>query len=541
MQKNLFLVLAILSGSILVLPLISPLPGLLVFAGYVPLLYAEFLLTRDKLPYTNLKVLLLAFVCFSTVNLVSLYPFAKLLSYWIVLFSVFSAILSAVVFLLFSVAKRILGKVLGYATWIVFTVAFEFLSLNSNFSFPCLLAGALFFASGNVSLIQWYEYTGVLGGSVWILACNLLLFFLLKKHIETKSLKKNARLLTVSLACVLCPMIFSLYKYHTYVEIPNPVEFVVIQPNIDPYTEKFVESNDRQLDEMLLLAKQTIRPETDYVVFPETVLDGNIWLNNIAENPLILKIRDSLLIDYPRAKVIAGADMMQYYVVHDGKAPTPWAKKVDDKIYYDFFNAALQIDSKGDVEVYKKSKLVLGTEYIPLTQKYPQLERLIINLGGSSQGRGRQEKPSLLTSETASVASIICFESIFGEYVSKFVKLGGEIICIISNDGWWNPVPIPEKHFEHAQIRAIENRRSVVRCANTGISGFINQKGDAVAISHWWRQESMLLSVNKNTELTFYARYGDYVGRICVILSLLIFFVSIFRLVNRRKVGAIFV
>lgn len=537
MQKILPFILAVLSGIIPGISLITPLPALFVLVGYIPLLYAEHLLRYKQQKHTRFGVFAIAFVCFAVMNMINLWPFEKLLSHWIVLYAFFSAAISAFVFLLFSVVKTKLGKAWGYTSWIVFTVAFEFVSLNTNFSFPCLLAGVLVFGSSNVSLVQWYEYTGVLGGSVWILLCNLTLFLLLEKCIRQKSIKGTLKLALISVACIVLPIAFSVYKYHTYRETADPVEFVVVQPNIDPYTEKFSGDNDEHVDKMIRIAKQDITPQTDYVVFPETALIGNVWFNDITENHLILKIRDSLLVDYPRARVIAGADMMQYYVVHDGKAPTASAKKVEERIFYDFFNVALQVDVEANVEVYKKSKLVLGTEYVPLVQEFPQLEKWIINLGGSAQSRGRQEAPSLLSSEAASVATVICYESIFGEYVSKFVRIGGEVICIISNDGWWDPSPIPKEHFQFAQLRAIENRRSVVRCANTGISGFINQRGDIIETSDWWEVASLKQNVNKNSEQTFYSRYGDYIGRVCGVFSLAIILFFLYRIIRLKYVS----
>lgn len=534
MKKILPFLLAMISGLLPILSLISTLPGWLILIGYIPLLYGESLLSQTT-SKRNWKIFLMGFICFFITNIVSLYPFGKLLSYWIVIYCIYSALLSAGVFLLFSITKRKLGARIGYISWVVFTVALEFWTLNTSFSFPCLLNGVLFFGSGNTSLVQWYEYTGVLGGSVWILLCNVLLFVLIKNLIDSKHIKGNMKYGIAALVCVLLPMIISIVRYHTYQEKENPMEAVVVQPNIDPYTEKFVKGYDEQLDIMLALSKESITPQTEYVVFPETALDSNIWLNNIRENYMVRKIRDSLLVDYPRAKVIAGVDMMEYYVVHNGVPPTRTAKKVDEKIYYDFFNAAIQIDSDGEVEAYKKSKLVIGTEYVPFTQRFPQLEKWVIHLGGSTQSRGRQEKPSLLHSEAADVAVVICFESIYGGYVSEFVRLGGEAIFVVSNDGWWDENPIPLRHFKYSQLRAIENRRSVIRSANTGLSGFINQQGDIIEISDWWEPVSMRQQVNKNTELTFYSRHGDYVGWICAGLSAVIILLFLYRILNNRR------
>lgn len=535
MKKILPYLLGALSGFLIVSSFVTPLPGFLVLLGFIPLLFAENMLTETTVRNANVKVFLLALICFFIENITLQWGLAKLLSYWAVLFFIFNSLLSAAVFLLFSVVKRKLGVIWGYASWIVFTTAYEFLCLNVNFSFPALLTGNLIFGSGSTSLIQWYEYTGVLGGTMWILLCNLLQFLLLKSLIERKSMKAASKLWISSGICILLPIVFSVYLYAAYTEKTDPIEFVVIQPNIDPYTEKFAGNDNEQVDKMIELAKENITPETSYIIFPETALIGNIWLNNIAENHLVTRIKDSLLMDYPHAKVIAGADMMQYYVVHDGKAPTPWAKQVDDKVYYDFFNAVLQIDVEGRVEVYKKSKLVLGTEYVPFVQRFPGMKKLLIKFGGNSQSRGRQYEPNLLNSEITSVAAVICFESLFGDYVSQFIKMGGEIICVITNDGWWDGTPIARYHFRYAQLRAIENRRSLVRCANTGISGFIDQRGDIVETSDWWVPVSMRHNVNKNKELTFYTRYGDYIGIICSALSLVIILFLLYTVIAFRR------
>ncbi|NDV46351.1 apolipoprotein N-acyltransferase [Paludibacter sp. 221] len=531
MKKLLPYLLAVISGFLFVSAWISALPGIVVLLCFIPLLYAEELI-RNK---PKFQVFLIGFVCFFTANLLSIWWLQKLISAWAILLYLYNALLASLVFLAFSIVKRKLGNVWGYAAFILFATAFEFICLNIDFSFPCILTGNMLFDSKNTFLIQWYEYTGVLGGSVWVLLCNVLLFCLIKGFIAKKSIKRNLKLLTISLVCILFPISLSLILYHTYTEENNPVEAVIVQPNFDPYTEKFTKSQDEQLSIMLALTKQRITQNTEYVVFPETALDSNIWLNNIQENYMVMKIRDSLLVDYPRAKVITGADMMQYYVAKDNKPPTSTAKKAKDRIYYDFFNVALQITPQGEIEVYKKSKLVLGTEYVPLVQQFPQLEKWIINLGGSAQSRGRQDKPSLLKSGITSVGTVICYESIYGEYVSKFAKIGAETICIISNDGWWDGTPAPYQHFRFAQLRAIENRRSVMRCANTGLSGFIDQRGNIIEKTEWWKQASINNNINKNSELTFYSQHGDYIGRICLFLSAILLLYLFYKNISDRR------
>ena len=540
MKKILPFLLAALSGVVLALPQISSLPGIIVLVAYIPLLWAEASLTREDVRKPGLKVFGAAFLCFFFLNALPLFSFYKLLSYWIFLYILYVSVLYSFIFLLFSIVKRKTAPGIGYASWIFFTIALEFFILNANFAFSALLNGALLFDSDNAYLIQWYEYTGMLGGSVWVLLCNLMIFTLIGKWLQSKNKKQNWIFTALTAVCIFLPVFCSVFRYHTYEEKEDPMEVVVVQPNIDPYTEKFTIGYDVQLDTMLALSRRAASPQTEYILFPETALDSNIWLNNIRENYMVLKIKDSLLADYPRAKVITGVDMMQYYVVSDGKAPTATARKADERIYYDFFNAAIQIDATGDVQAYKKSKLVLGTEYVPFVKTFPRLQEWSMKLGGSAQSRGRQDKPSLMLSEQAKVASVICYESLFGEYVADFVKLGAEAIFIITNDGWWDRYPIPEVHLRFAQIRAIENRRSVVRCANTGISAYVNQRGDILTESDWWVREAFKEDVNKNKELTFYTVSGDYIGRICVAASLMVllsFVLKLWKDSRKRKLS----
>lgn len=535
MKKLLPYFLAAASGLIYALPFISPMPGLVMLIAFIPLLYAEQRLTESAVKQSKLKVFLAAFVCFFVANILLLWWIEKLLSYWSVFFFLYNATLSALVFLAFSATKKTLGKAWGYLSFIVYALAFDFIYLNISFSFPAIQPGILLGGLGSTAFVQWYEYTGVLGGSLWVLLSNVLIFLLCQQYQNKK--KPSTKLWTATLAVVLVPIFISLYIFGNYKETDKPMEVVVVQPNIDPYSEKFSISWDSQLDKMIDLSKDKITPNTEYILFPETAIDSNLWLNNITENYMVHKIKDSLLHNYPQAKVISGINMMEYYVVQDDTPPTPSAKKVSDRIYYDFYNAAIQIDSQGDVEAYKKSKLVLGTEYVPLSNKFAAMENLSMQLGGSAQSRGIQPYPSLLSSHETEVATIICYESLFGEYVSEFAKLGGEAIFVLTNDGWWDNTPGPRMHFRFSQLRAIENRRAVVRCANTGISGYIDQKGDIIQQSEWWTATAMKNNINKNTQLTFYSRHGDYIGKIAALVSIVIILSSLFSIFRKNKKG----
>ena len=133
---------------------------------------------------------------------------------------------------------------------------------------------------------------------------------------------------------------------------------------------------------------------------------------------------------------------------------------------------------------------------------------------------GTQKEPTIMFNKNGNIASIICFESMYGEYVSEFVKKGAEAIFVITNDGWWNGTNEPEQHKRLNQIRAIENRRDVARCGNTGITTFINQRGDEVSRAEWWTDTTLRGNVKMNNKLTFYSKHGDWIGIIALVLCL---------------------
>ncbi|MFW5773350.1 MAG: apolipoprotein N-acyltransferase [Tangfeifania sp.] len=124
--------------------------------------------------------------------------------------------------------------------------------------------------------------------------------------------------------------------------------------------------------------------------------------------------------------------------------------------------------------------------------------------------------------DESKAAPVICYESVFGEYLTDYVKKGAEFIVIITNDGWWRNTPGYKQHLSFARLRAIETRRSIARSANTGISAFINQRGDLVQTTQWWSETAIKDSVKLNDKITFYVRYGDYIARVSVFVSVLL-------------------
>jgi apolipoprotein N-acyltransferase len=360
-------------------------------------------------------------------------------------------------------------------------------------------------------MIQWYEFTGVPGGSLWVLTVNLLLFQTIK--FSTAYRIKTYYYLALSVLIIVIPTVISNYQHRHYQEKGNAYEVVVLQPNMNPYTEKFNEnSTEKQLLDLLNLADSLVTDSTHYVVGPETALQ-TLWEgDDLTDGPQVqpFKIRASA---HPRLNFILGATTKKLFQPSETLSTT--ARKDPEKgYYYDIYNSALLINKEDEVQIYHKNILVSGVEKMPFSKYFSFVEKYIVDLGGTTGSLGKQAGPTNFTCTSGlNTAPVICFESIFGEHVGSSVSKGASLIFVITNDGWWKNTPGYRQHLSFARLRAIEARRSIARSANTGISAFIDQKGDLLQVTKWNEKTALKGKLTANEEITFYVRYGDYIGR----------------------------
>ena len=438
-----------------------------------------------------------------------------------------TVLVSLVMFIYNAVWKRA-SRALAYTVLVCGWIAFEYIYLNGEISFPWLVLGNGF--AIDVKLIQWYEYTGTLGGTLWILISNLVIFHAIEQWLDLRkhSTKASYTLWIAPILILLFPMVISWSIYTTYEEKEAPVKVTILQPNIDPYTEKFSSMTpDQQLQLILDLSNQA-PVDTRFLVAPETALDNRFWLDGLNSHYAVDAIRKLLRQKFPNVDFIGGITLYQLY--SDCKTPpTSTARKTrDGAFFYDVYNSAIQINTTDSVSLYHKSKLVIGVEMLPYHEYLGFIRKLSVDLGGISGMMATQPERSVFESNQrdVSVGSAICYESVYGEFFSEFVQKGAQLMFVITNDGWWGDTFGYHQHFVYSRLRAIETRRSIARSANTGISAFINQRGDIVESLGWGIRGTLSKSINKNDELTFYVRYGDMIGRIsCYVflLSLLYF------------------
>jgi apolipoprotein N-acyltransferase len=428
--------------------------------------------------------------------------------------------------------KRRFGPKIGYPSFIVFWLAFEHLHLGWDLTWPWLTLGNGF--ASRPEWVQWYEYTGFLGGSVWLLAVNILFFKALFYNPE-----KGRKKLLAPILLMVVPIAISYGIYFSYQEKGEPAEVVVVQPNIDPYKEKFQDGEnfiplDLQLARLLELSETKITPKTKLLVWPETAMGSNFQEDQLQSYPEIGTLKQFVR-SHPGMDLLAGINSFQMYPT----AKTASARYRPDLGYYDVFNTGLYLANDGRTELYHKSKLVPGVEKLPYPAFFKFLGPLAINLGGMVGTHGTQDTRTVFfhsQNKQPAAAPVICYESVYGGYVSEYVRNGASLICVITNDGWWSDSPGYKQHLQYATLRAIENRRYVARAANTGISGFINQRGDFVQLSEWWKQAALRETVKLNTDLTLYSRTGELIGPAAAWLALLLLLATVFhRFFYRHK------
>jgi apolipoprotein N-acyltransferase len=526
------LLLALLSAFLMWLgwpPIPYTTPVLLV--GLVPLFIAYNAIKSSKTIKKGKRVFLTAGLTFLVWNTASIYwvynaivqvndpivaALVSLIPYGL------GAFLMTAAFWLYYRLDRVANKYIAYAGLICFYISMEFLHQTWDLSFPWMTLGNGL--SGMHQLAQWYEYTGVYGGSVWILLSNILAYEAYAAYRNSTSSNK-LRPALVWLAVVLVPAAYSMTRYFRYTEKEVPVNVVTVQPNIDPNDKFGSMSAMAQMDVLIKLSDSVGKPNTEYFLWPETAIPQQTDEDQVRSSASYIRAQ-SFLSKYKNGTLITGIESVKRYQEKE----TVSAKPTGQGDYYDSYNTAMQIENTANVQFYHKSKLVPGVEKMPFPTALAFLAPVFEGFGGTVGGWGWQEKPGVFYAYSGiGVAPVVCYESLWGGWIGEAVLNGAQFIAVITNDGWWGNTSGKDQHLLYAKLRAIESRRYVVRSANTGISCFINQRGDITQQSKWWTQTALNGNINLNDELSFYVLNGDYIPKIACVLGAILLLIIPYR------------
>lgn len=413
-------------------------------------------------------------------------------------------------------------------SFVIYWLAFEKIHLTWDISWPWLTLGNAF--AMKPEWVQWYEYTGKLGGSLWVLMVNVFIFSVWNKYLsDSYKSKVRLKMIIASLLLILLPMIFSSYIYHHYNHKGESVEVVVVQPNIDPYKEKFEGGKNyipvrEQVDRFISMSKEKLSDSTAFLLWPETAIDINANEEKLTQYRFVREILN-FKSNYPELSLLTG---LTTYKVQEEKKKTSTSRFRENIGYYDVYNTGLFIDKKNQLHFYHKSKLVPGVEIVP----YPEIFNNIsyaFDLGGTVGSLGIQDERSNFNSGDVAVAPAICYESVYDDFMAEYVKKGSQIIFLITNDGWWENTEGHKQHLRYASLLAVSTRRSIARCANTGISAFIDQRGNITKATKYWEPAVIRSDVELNEFQSVFVRYGDYIGRMSEWFALFILISTIVR------------
>ncbi|MBN2237094.1 MAG: apolipoprotein N-acyltransferase [Bacteroidales bacterium] len=522
------LILSILSGILFGLG--WPPNGIpfFLFVAFVPLLLLEEKIAKDDFGVKTWRATAYSYLAFIIWHAISVWWIWNASDYGAIMAILLNASFMAIAFGLYAFTKRYFSfTTKPFYLLAVFWLAFEYFHLDWALSFPWLNLGNAF--AKYPSLIQWYEYTGIFGGSLWILVMNLLV---LKTYLYFKNTSsKKSKRISVSLIFIflLLPISYSVYRYHSYKEIENPVSVVVTQPNMDPYGEQYDAPPQEVIERIIALSTPLIDEQTDFLLAPESAIQEHLqepdfnYSTTLGHQTISIPMLQKFIASYPNLNLLVGASSYRFL-----KVPTETARTTRSGAFYDEYNTAIFLNQNNKLEYYHKSKFVPGAEKMPFQKLLAPFQQIAFDLGGTVGSLGYDTERKVFTSFDGkfNIAPLVCFESVFGGFTNGFVRNGAELLFIITNDGWWGDTSGYKQHLMFASLRAIETRRSVARSANTGISCFVNQRGDLLEKTDYWTRDARKATLNANQEITFYVRFGDFIGRLASFVAALFLLIA---------------
>lgn len=524
-------ILALSTG--LLLAISWPTYGLVyfLFFAFVPLLFAEFQIRQQKSEKTKASVFFLAYASFLIWNFIT--------TSWLYYADVFgmafavlvNSLLMSLVFLLYHIVAKRVNFTAAASFFIASWICFEYLHLHWEFSWPWLNLGNAF--SENTRLIQWYEYTGAFGGTLWVLLVNVLILktaLLFQQHKDVRIVYKNATRIAFM---VLIPIGLSFMIKWNLTPATSSLKVLAVQPNIDPYTEKY-HTNDEDIAKQITdLINTEIDSTTQLILLPETVFAKGTPLANYKKSKAHL-FSAKLLKEYPSTAILGG--ISAYDLLKDESLKSKQSNFHPQGFWYNDYNAAFFEKNQTEPTFYLKSKLVVGVENFPYQSFFrPILGDVMLDMGGTVAMKTTQKERSVFSLQNGvKIAPIICYESVYGEFVTGYVKNGANVLAIMTNDAWWGDTQGHKQHWSYAKLRAIETRKAVARSANTGISGYIDADGSVISKTLYNHIDVVEAEIPIYTKETFYVKSGDYIARVAQFLMLFIF---LFAIVKFKRAG----
>ncbi|HRI45933.1 MAG TPA: apolipoprotein N-acyltransferase [Ignavibacteriaceae bacterium] len=510
----------------------SPFPYFL-FAALIPFLIV--INKRETLAEINRAMYLTAFIfSLTTIYWVGGFVVAKdpflMISGFLLLFA------NPAVFLITSTlyyfAVKVFSRRVALFLFPFFWVTYEYAYMITDWSFPWITLGNGL--SKFTLFIQIADLIGVLGLSLILVFINVLIYSLLFQNSERKIFRSIS--FAILLTLLLVPIVYGFFKLSESESEHKVVKVGLIQPDLDPYDKWSGGSIDGIVNEYLHLSDDAIVKGAEILFWPETALP--VYLMSGSYSIAVDSIRAYLQRnDIP---LLTGMPHIKFFGTKE-EGPFDVKKAKESEMYYATYNSVLFLNPKSyDVGHYGKMKLVPFGERTPFVSHFPFLADLIkwgVGLSGWNVGQDTIvfSYPMKQIQDTLKVNGLICYESVYPDFVAEFCKRGTQLISVVTNDSWYGNTSGPYQHKEIAILRAVENRRYVVRAANGGISCIIDYFGRTHETSKMYEKAVVVGDVRLNNEITFFSKYPNLISKISVVIAVWIFGLFILKKVNTPR------
>lgn len=541
MKRKIFnerFLLAFVSGVLLSLSFPPLKTGFFATVGFVPLL---FLIDRLE----NYKQLFrYSYIAFFFFNLFTLYwvgGWSKEADPFLMVGCVLLILVHPILFFLpmwfyMFIKKNYGGKLHLFIFPFAFTL-FEYFRSTTELAFPWLTIGNT--QTYFLEKIQFIEFTGIYGLSFLILTVNVIFYLALKEIFREKNfLSKSAlRYFIVGVLIYIVPDVYGVYVLKSSDEDSfNEMKVGLIQPDINPWL-KWEGTLAEQLELYMGMTKDLIHrePDVELVVYPETAITYYFLLSPYRYHFNWFKSQ----IDSLNVAILTGFPDARFY---DDPSQAPPSSHIikDTGQRYDAYNAmGLFLPGSDKIQKYAKMILVPFGERLPYADVFHFLiEPLQWGVGISNWAKGKDTTVFEMKRRNGEIVKFsggVCYESIYPSLIREFVKRGAQFLVVITNDSWYGNTSGPYQHFQYSILRAVENRRSIVRCANGGISGFIDPYGRVQRKTRFHEKTQIADVIRLNDEKTFYTKYGDIIVHISGFAVVLAFLFTMFKKFKTKR------
>ena len=519
-RDRLLLILSGLVFGISFTPFPFPFPMLL-FVAFIPYF---FVVTKRQ---TLLKLNLASYLTFFVMSLTTVYwvgswqsesdPFLMLSGTVLVFFLPCVMLINSTLFFL---SKKVFKKDLSIYFFPFFWVTGEYLLTLTDLKFPWLTIGhglAKFTA-----FIQIADIIGAFGLSFVVLWINIFIFK------GFKSFKKNLKvgLTNFSIAALVFIFIigYGYLKISSAVGNEKKIKVGIIQPNLDPWNKWELGGLNEILNNNLDLSQKCVDEGARIILWPETALPIYL-LSGTYQSEL------DTIYSFLNKNNIPLLTGMPDYRIYEKEAPRNAKYSETGKYHYATYNSILLLKPNSfEIQRYGKMQLVPLGEHTPFVDQIPFLGDLLkwgVGISGWNVGQDTTIFKIVTNNDTIKIGGLVCYESVFPTFPNYFVDRGAQFLTVLTNDSWYGKLSGPYQHKEFANLRAVENRRAVVRCANGGISCLINKFGVTEVETEMFTRTHLVVDVPLNNEKTFYTKNPLIIPILSSAFSLWIFGINI--------------